>query len=303
MPNIAHQKWIASRAAKRRSLTGAGGGLGPQRWTTQNAPLAEAAGVLSKLPREGFRGRVDQESAKGYAVVRMKLQYLGDSRDAFKWDLLHWLCTEAKPSFSRLVFVPLLTPDDANQKDGKTPHDRFRARPEIQTFVAGLGSRPRLLSRILELGTAVPGRRFEVEITPAGRALPQGSQRSRYWDGVEFERYENSLIFLDPDNGFETKTRSGAKWVRHRELEFILTSIPTSNAVVVYQHQPHVAWEKVFRSLGDRFSYAPFAAAAHHAGLAFVILARAAETAQTVASTAQSYCAQHGEVLYTSIKR
>ena len=36
----------------------------------------------------------------------MKLQYLGDSRDAFKWDLLHWLCTRAEPAFARLLFVP-----------------------------------------------------------------------------------------------------------------------------------------------------------------------------------------------------
>jgi hypothetical protein len=41
----------------------------------------------------------------------VKLQYLGDSRDAFKWDLLHWLCTRAEPAFARLLFVPLLTPD------------------------------------------------------------------------------------------------------------------------------------------------------------------------------------------------
>jgi len=41
----------------------------------------------------------------------VKLQYLGDSRDAFKWDLLHWLCTRAEPAFARLLFVPLLTAD------------------------------------------------------------------------------------------------------------------------------------------------------------------------------------------------
>ena len=41
----------------------------------------------------------------------MKLQYLGDSRDAFKWDLLHWLCTRAEPAFALLVFSSLLTAD------------------------------------------------------------------------------------------------------------------------------------------------------------------------------------------------
>ena len=48
--------------------------------------------------------------AIGYRLVP-KLQYLGDSRDAFKWDLLHWLCTRAEPAFARLVFSSLLTAD------------------------------------------------------------------------------------------------------------------------------------------------------------------------------------------------
>ena len=43
--------------------------------------------------------------------VFMKLQYLGDARDAFRWDLLHWMCTRSSPCFRELVFVPMLTPD------------------------------------------------------------------------------------------------------------------------------------------------------------------------------------------------
>ena len=82
----------------------------------------------------------------------MKLQYLGDSRDAFKWDLLHWLCTRAEPAFARLLFVPLLTPDDAVPRDGRTPHAWFPCRPLIRPFVAGLAAAPRSLERIAVLG-------------------------------------------------------------------------------------------------------------------------------------------------------
>jgi hypothetical protein len=67
----------------------------------------------------------------------MKLQYLDDWRDAFKWDLLHWLCS-AGDGVTSLLFVPLLTPDDLNPRDGQVAHDRFVARPEVQRFVAGL---------------------------------------------------------------------------------------------------------------------------------------------------------------------
>jgi hypothetical protein len=82
----------------------------------------------------------------------MKLQYLGDSRDAFKWDLLHWLCTRAEPAFARLLFVPLLTPDDAEPRDGRTPHAWFPCQPPIRPFVAGLAAAPRSLERIAALG-------------------------------------------------------------------------------------------------------------------------------------------------------
>jgi len=61
--------------------------------------------LRSWLPASGFR-----LSAIGYRLVP-KLQYLGDSRDAFKWDLLHWLYTRAEPASARLLFVPLPTTD------------------------------------------------------------------------------------------------------------------------------------------------------------------------------------------------
>lgn len=78
----------------------------------------------------------------------MKLQYLGDSRDAFKWDLLHWLCTQAEPAFA--------TPDDVVPRDGRTPHAWFPCRPLVRPFVAGLAAAPRSLGRIAALGGLEP---------------------------------------------------------------------------------------------------------------------------------------------------
>jgi len=57
----------------------------------------------------------------------VKLQYLGDSRDAFKWDLLHWLCTRAEPAFARLLFVALLT------ADGRRANPSLTARTPVPT--------------------------------------------------------------------------------------------------------------------------------------------------------------------------
>ncbi len=34
----------------------------------------------------------------------MRLQLLGDGPDAFKWDVVHWLCTRSTPPFTHLLF-------------------------------------------------------------------------------------------------------------------------------------------------------------------------------------------------------
>lgn len=81
----------------------------------------------------------------------MKLQYLGDYRDAFKWDLLHWLCSTSNNETTSLLFVPLLTPDDPKPRDGQIPHNRFLARPGVQQFVAGLKNTPHGLGAIVDL--------------------------------------------------------------------------------------------------------------------------------------------------------
>lgn len=78
----------------------------------------------------------------------MKVQYLGDARDAFKWDLLHWLCTRAEPAFERLVFVPLLTPDVPGSREGRVPQRLFKSRGCIAPFVESLRTEPRSLERI-----------------------------------------------------------------------------------------------------------------------------------------------------------
>src|SRR5271166_4532671 len=93
--------------------------------------------------------------------TRMKLQYLGDSRDAFKWDLLHWMCTESSPPFSELVFVPLLTPDEGSN-EGRTSDLRFPCRDFVRSFLASLRNEPRTLERIPGLGMDDPEVAFRV---------------------------------------------------------------------------------------------------------------------------------------------
>jgi hypothetical protein len=223
----------------------------------------------------------------------MKLQYLGDWRDAFKWDLLHWLCA-AGAEMTSLLFVPLLTPDDLNPRDGQVPHDRFVARPEVQRFVAGLKGNPRGLRAITDLGTLTPATTFSVSIHAPDRHVATGRARPEYWHGIDYP--SNSIAFLDPDNGFETKTQKGTKWVRHDEVGSLLAKLPRSSALVVYQHRPRRTWDDVLGDLSQSLRYAGHASATYDSGLAFIIMGRRGSVARRLSDSAMRYAEQHPTV-------
>lgn len=229
----------------------------------------------------------------------MKLQYLGDYRDAFKWDLLHWLCSRSGNEIDSLSFIPLLTPDDPNSRDGQIPHERFRARPEVQRFVAGLKGTPRGLGAIVDLGTLEPSRPFSVSVHAPDRYVEKGVRRKSYWQGLEYP--SKSVVFLDPDNGFETRSRKGPKWVRHGEIRSLLERLPQSSAVVVYQHRPHRSWGQVLSDLSHELRYAAHASATYDPNLAFIIVGNAGPTVRRLSEAAGQYAGQHSSVSHEQL--
>lgn len=232
----------------------------------------------------------------------MKLQYLGDARDAFKWDLLHWICTRSSPPFSSLTFVPLLTPDVKGSNEGRTPHHWFHCREFIRSFIISLRIEPRSLARIPKLGTAEPSKRFHVSVFSPEKIIDSGTKRAEYWSGFEPDGIKNSVVFYDPDNGFETETQHGTKWIRHGELEDLFDRLPETSVVVVYQHRPHRKWPDLFAELSGKLGYVHTAIAVHESNLAFVAMAGNGAAGQRVATAIQSYTEQHPIVRHTLLR-
>lgn len=65
----------------------------------------------------------------------MKLQYLGDSKDSFKWDYHDFLVS--KLEYPLLNIALMMTPDDGGN-DGKTEPSSFPAKGEIIEFCHSL---------------------------------------------------------------------------------------------------------------------------------------------------------------------
>ncbi|MEP6891658.1 MAG: hypothetical protein ABI955_13275 [Nitrospirota bacterium] len=233
----------------------------------------------------------------------MKLQYLGDSRDAFKWDLLHWLCANSLPPFRSLAFIPLLTPNDPLPRHGQTPHSRFSCRPFIRTFLDRLRAEPRDLNAVADLGSADGQQRFEVVIPPGPRHLEAGPRRALYWQAWPEIQLTDVLVFFDPDNGFETRSQRGTKWLRHREIAAILPSLGLDGAALVYQHRPRrQAWDTVFTNLAPRLDYAGFAVAVHEANLAFIAVG-SEEAGVRLGPAIEQYAAGHPQVTVRWLRR
>src|SRR5437762_1354866 len=79
--------------------------------------------------------------------LRVKLQYLGDSKDSFKWDYHDYLASEL--DYPWLNVAPMLTPDDGGN-DGKTKAEWFPGRTPVLRFCRELQS-SRTIERIKTL--------------------------------------------------------------------------------------------------------------------------------------------------------
>lgn len=222
----------------------------------------------------------------------MKLQFLGDSRDSFKWDLLHHSVTEAVPRFLRLVFVPMLTPDDEALPHGRTPAERFRCRPEIRRFVESLRTEPRELERVVQLGSLPDFQAFPVEVFQPRRELGFGWRCAEYWRQLASSVLANDPVFLDPDNGFETGGTAGTQHVRFGEVDLLLDRISPTAAICVFQYRAQgQSWDKVFERIEAGLPAETVLHSIYDGQLAFIFLSRL-ENSDRVRSLVAAYQAK-----------
>lgn len=125
----------------------------------------------------------------------MKRQYLGDSKDSFKWDYLHFL-VEAL-GYRQLKIAWVMSADDGGS-DGRTAPELFPASKEVLGLCHQLRAKrdPELL-----LGLPATTRaNYTVSIHDGGEPT-HGNREGSFF--AEIEAGSEQVIFLDPDNGFE----------------------------------------------------------------------------------------------------
>lgn len=210
----------------------------------------------------------------------MKRQYLGDSKDSFKWGYHDYLAVAL--GVPRLTIAFMLTPDDDTGEGGTDP-EWFPARDEVIAFCGELRARRRLstVERLCDLSGAA----YEVALHRPDTLLTNAN-RAPYFSG--FDVGHRQLVFLDPDVGFEPERSCTDKHVAYADVARVLDQITGDSVVSVFQHFRRIPFPDDFVRIRERLVNLPATAIYWHQ-LMFVAVTRSQATLERVITTNASY--------------
>ena len=213
----------------------------------------------------------------------MKRQYLGDSKDSFKWDYHHFL-VEAL-GYNHLKIAWMMTPDD-DGPNGRTAPELFPARREILHLCNDLQStrEPALLLGL----PAATGAHYAVSFHDPDEAR-NGGNRYAFFSGIEAG--SEQVLFLDPDNGFEPERSSSDKHVRYADLDRLITTISPDTVVSVFQHHRRKKFPEDFARIRERL-ISGYSTAIYWHSLMFVGISPSPETIHRVVEINREYARQ-----------
>lgn len=214
----------------------------------------------------------------------MKLQYLGDSKDSFKWDYHDYLTSAL--GYLTMNVVPMLTPDD-NSNQGETHPELFPARKQVIDFCRDL-RKHRSLELIQNLPVAT-GSKYRVELHK-GQIHLTNQTRGEYFSG--FSTAEGQVLFVDPDIGFQPEKSFNSKHVLYSDVDAVLGQVPATTVISVFQHFRRKSFEEDFACIGKRIRRG-HATALYWQSLMFVAVAETKAVIEKVAAINRQYAKQN----------
>jgi hypothetical protein len=210
----------------------------------------------------------------------MKLQYLGDSRDSFKWDYHDFLTTSVRyPLFNVAL---MMTPEDKT-KDGSTKPHTYQSRSKIIDFCTDLRK-----CKEIELIKQLPSRTdadYQVALHKNGTLITNKNRREYFSD---ITRENKQVFFLDPDNGFQPEKKYSTKHVLYSDIESILQQISEQSVISVFQYFRRISFVTDFARIRKRLIRGNATAIYWHS-LMFVAISKSTETIDKVRAVNQVY--------------
>src|SRR4030042_1762143 len=214
---------------------------------------------------------------------KMKLQYLGDSKDSFKWDYHDYLTQEFRYPFLNIALM--MTPDDESN-EGKSHPSLFPARSEIIEFCKHLREK-RGLEEIRCLHEK-KGSNYTVEFLN-GSTFITNQNRSQYFSGLSANTKQ--LLFLDPDNGFEPE-KSSERHVLYSDIASLIGQISNDSVISVFQHFRRKSFVEDFARIKHRL-YSGYATAIYWHSLMFVATGKSQKVIAQVSEANKKYSRTH----------
>ncbi len=214
----------------------------------------------------------------------MKRQYLGDSKDSFKWDYLDFLVRTL--GYANLQIAWMMTPDDSSP-DGRTAPELFHARPEILKFCNSLRSL-RDPDRLSELPTST-GAGYGVTLHGSDKYF-DNNHRNSYFSGIDGST--DKVLFLDPDNGFEPERSYSEKHVLYSEVDRLIKTISPHSVITVFQHHRRKKFPADLARIRERL-HSGYSAAIYWHSLMFVSVSRSPSTIERICEINSEYAKHH----------
>jgi hypothetical protein len=123
----------------------------------------------------------------------------------------------------------MMTPDDGTTEGSSRP-SLFPADPTVIDFCHGL-RKQRTIDKIHSLPLKT-GRSYSIGLHCDGDYFTKDN-REAYFNGIN---KSDQLLFLDPDNGFEPKSRATEKHVLYSDVEKLLDQLSDNSVLSVFQH-------------------------------------------------------------------
>jgi len=169
----------------------------------------------------------------------VQLNYFGDNRDFFKYDLITSIF-EAK-FLERYVFIPMLTKPRKNNEGNKKPVNTGDKSSNLFNFIMVCKGKSLdhwetwLSPHVLSYQT----------VKPVDDIFFCDELRINYWPRFRpMVGAEKALVFIDPDTGLETGTppyrkRQGPeKYILNDELKYLFSRLHLESLLMIYQHLP-----------------------------------------------------------------
>ena len=210
----------------------------------------------------------------------MKLQYLGDSKDSFKWDYHDFLVSELE--YPLLNIALMMTPDDGGN-DGKTHPSLFPARAEVIEFCQYLRENRSVDSiKVLPQKT---GASYQVELHKSAKHITNGN-RAECFSGLNGAGHQ--VLFLDPDNGFEPEKSINEKHVSYNDISRILEQVSDNTVVSIFQYHRRKSFPDDFARIKERIKMG-YATAIYWHSLMFVAVSKSKKVIIQVAAANNKY--------------